>query len=678
MTTKATSKSAFTRALVACAIAASCLFVATGARAAHKAPGTAAESVRGAMDSGQHAFCKDPPKDLEKSEAWRLCPLAKEQPDCAPLAAACDHVKKEAPSPKSDGPKIAPVLGQIAYAFTIGICALAVAMLLGLIAIALLRARRDRALADADDRTDQKKTAAAPERVAFSITDAERLLALASEHARRGEIKEALGTYLTACLRALDQRGFIRFARHRTNGEYVRSCSDGAARAELATVVREVEAAEFGGNVPSQEAVARVARSATALVRGIALASLAVLLVLTSGCDGAGMGSKKPENDPAGMQLFIDVARRQGLEADYLGGSLGALPLPAEDDVAPLVVVDLARTTLDGEARAHLDEWARAGGVLLALAPTKDSVSLVHARRVVASSREVTIGLRDPYAGNLLEYPATLAQPYELELDTADGDAAKEKDKAPQHAPPLVFGTVDPTGIFATAEPVGAGAIVTVASADLFTNVGMVRENNAEAVMAIVENAFSATRGGEIDTHTYRERTIRVARPEDGFTHPQDPITAMSHAGLGLGMWHALAAAIILFLAAGIRLSRPVPAAPPARRAFAEHVEATGALYARARSATHARTVFARFVDERVRSRAGQKGAALDDEAVARATGVKAETYKDLVASDGAGLPEASEIDRLRKLRRVLVAALSHEPDTRRTHSTSRSEKEPS
>jgi hypothetical protein len=43
---------------------------------------------------------------------------------------------------------------------------------------------------------------------------------------------------------------------------------------------------------------------------------------------------------------------------------------------------------------------------------------------------------------------------------------------------------------------------------------------------------------------------------------------------------------------------------PPRRRAFAEHVEATGALYARTRSATHALAAYAHFVDERLRAKA--------------------------------------------------------------------------
>jgi hypothetical protein len=67
-------------------------------------------------------------------------------------------------------------------------------------------------------------------------------------------------------------------------------------------------------------------------------------------------------------------------------------------------------------------------------------------------------------------------------------------------------------------------------------------------------------------------------------------------------MIHALIAALILFLAVGVRLARPRPALPPARRAFAEHVEAVGALYARTGNAAHALAAYAAFADERLRA----------------------------------------------------------------------------
>jgi hypothetical protein len=59
----------------------------------------------------------------------------------------------------------------------------------------------------------------------------------------------------------------------------------------------------------------------------------------------------------------------------------------------------------------------------------------------------------------------------------------------------------------------------------------------------------------------------------------------------------------VLFLAVGIRLVRPRPTSPPPRRAFSEHVEATGALYANTHQASHALAAFARYARERVRAK---------------------------------------------------------------------------
>jgi hypothetical protein len=75
-------------------------------------------------------------------------------------------------------------------------------------------------------------------------------------------------------------------------------------------------------------------------------------------------------------------------------------------------------------------------------------------------------------------------------------------------------------------------------------------------------------------------------------------------AGLGPAMAQTAFAALLLFLAVGIRSRRPRPAPPPTRRAFTEHVRATGALWARAKASPHALASYARWIDEQVRARA--------------------------------------------------------------------------
>ena len=649
--------------------------------AAHKPPAAADVAVKDALASGQHAFCTHPPRVLTESD-HALCPLAKETVGCEALAAACDKqappkpAPKPAPKPESGAPSYPKELGTIAMIATAFIVLAVLLLLLVPVLLAYLRSRRDDALRDIAPEAPATPDAPPPAERGPVITDAERLLALANDLAARGEVKEALGTYLTASLRALDHRGVIRFARHRTNGEYVRSCADLGARAELSSVVREVEEAEFGGHEPTAESIAHVQRSATALVRTAMLAASIMLLALfASGCSGGSQA--RTENDPAGKQLLLDVLGRQGMEAGYLAGSIGSLAIPREDDLTPLVVLDLSVTKLDEDARSHLLRWVRAGGVLLALEPRADMEDTLAVTSSSSPERDVTVLLDDPYQHEAYAYPARVNVGRTLHAhdrgpstpDNTDKTDKKDKDEK-ERTETLVRDVVATVGLdaepndddaYAFEESLGRGAIVTVATADLFTNVGLSHGANAKAVLALVERAFGATREGNL--RSYHEHPIMIARPQSGLTPPGNPLSALSQAGLGMGMWHALAAALVLFLAVGVRQARARPGPPPARRAFAEHVEATGALYAKARAASHARAMLAKYTDERVRLKTtsrlgfaaphGSPPAPGEEDPFLPLTGKSAAEYKGLVDEQTAD--EMTELHRMRELRRVLA-----------------------
>lgn len=623
--------------------------------AAHKPPAAADLAVKDAMGSGQHAFCTHPPKILDGTDQ-ATCPLARETAGCEPLAAACDKQlppKHEDTTDPPSTPKIPKELGTIAMVLT---AAIVLAVLLGLllpVLLAFLRSRRDDSLRDVAQEKETTPDAAPLLERGPVITDAERLLALANDLAARGQSREALGTYLTASLRALDHRGVIRFARHRTNGEYVRSCADASARTELSSVVREVEEVEFGGHEPSRESIAHVQRSATALVRAAMLAASVVMLALFSaGCDA---GSHPPtENDPAGKQLLMDVLERQGFSASYLSGSIGSLPIPQEDDLTPLVVLDLSITKLDEDARSHLLTWVGAGGLVLALEPRADMEDTLAVTSSSSKERDVTVLLDDPYQHEVFTYPARVNVGRKLQLRDR-GEKKTDNAQLTREVVATMGLTEDAADddAYAIEESIGRGAIVTVATADLFTNVGLAHGENAKAAMALVERAFAATREGNL--RSYHEHPIVIARPQSGLTPPGNPLSALSQAGLGMGMWHALAAALVLFLAVGVRQARPRPAPPPTRRAFAEHVEATGALYAKARAASHARTILAKYTDERVRQKTTQKLSAgtPEEDPFLQLTGHSAAEYKHLVESSTAD--EMTELRRMRELRRVLA-----------------------
>src|SRR6185437_2696636 len=105
-----------------------------------------------------------------------------------------------------------------------------------------------------------RATTAVPDTPAIEVTDDEKLLALADDHARAGRLEQALQVYLAASLRALDRRGAVRWTRDRTNGEYARACTEEPSRGPLREIVREVDRVQFGRVPPAPEVVTRAGR----------------------------------------------------------------------------------------------------------------------------------------------------------------------------------------------------------------------------------------------------------------------------------------------------------------------------------------------------------------------------------------------------------------------------------
>jgi hypothetical protein len=135
-------------------------------------------------------------------------------------------------------------------------------------------------------------------------------------------------------------------------------------------------------------------------------------------------------------------------------------------------------------------------------------------------------------------------------------------------------------------------------------------------------------------------------------------MASIDRAGLSLGVWHALAASLVLFAAVGARLSRPRAAAVASRRAFTEHVEATGLLYARARASAHALFVYARFAEDRLR-KASPRGMTDVPTMLAQRTGQSLAECNDLYARVASPSPPArDDLDALRRFSALVARAL--------------------
>jgi hypothetical protein len=570
------------------------------ARPAHAAfdPARAQSDLDAAMHEGDYSFCRAPRTPISPA-ARELCPHAGEIPGCGGFSASCVTAPPHtSPPPAWSWPWAGHSLslpGFVGTAFQMLVWLLVGALILAVLIPVLRAIGRFKTENKPPDAAPRSRTPGGDEPVPMlpGVTDEEVLLARGDELARAGHFGAALQHYLLASLRALDKRGSVRITRDRTNGEYVRGCTDAQARPALRDIVREVDRVQFGGEVATPEGVARASHRALAIVRALPFVAMLLALACLPGCGTGAHGSTlvpRAGDDPAGGELFRDVLRRQGVEVATLETSLASLALPKPDERVPAVLVDLEHTDLDDDTRDHLVEWVAAGGVLVlaghpgewpkpfgAASASSTGPHKLTARRLLARSAPDTEGDDDALASGPVYAEATehgmLVADGALTLGVSSEGVASFDDGA-TYAAVLAHGT---------------GFVLGMAGDELLTNAGLARPGNAAAMVAILSNADRLE--------------LRIADPEDGVSPPSTPIAALLRAGLGTGLVHALLAVLVLFLAAGTRLARPRPLLPPRRRAFAEHVEAVGALYARTRNAPHALAAYARFADDRLRAR---------------------------------------------------------------------------
>lgn len=567
-------------------------------------PAHAQADVDAAMREQSYPFCRDPHEPLSP-RGTELCPHASSIPDCAGYAAACARATAPAPPPWSPWwakwLSIPSFIGTLAQAFVwLLVAALVIAVVIP-IARGLARFRTKEA-APVEKRRPATHLEPAPMLAeVVTLTDEEQILARARELADRGDFAASMQLYLVASLRALDKRGAVRIAKDRTNGEYVRACSDPGAKPALRDIVREVDRVQFGGQAATPEGLERAARQAIAIVRALPVTMLLVSLLLSLGCGGVSMPKvRQAGDDPAGYELFREVLVRQGVTLTGLDSSLATMPLPAAGERTPAVIVDLEDTSLDDDTREHLMAWVDAGGVLVL-------AGWPHAwPKELDASREVAGGKPRITARRLLAR-AVPPTPEEKAEEAANGDDSDDGTESAIYARTDEHGQLaqndglklggaidriawfDDGTVYAAVAAHGHGFVLEIATDELLTNVGLARPGNAAALVAILSSAARSE--------------MRMAGAEDGVSPPSTPIAALLRAGLGLPLAHAAIFALLLFVAVGARQARPKPAQPPRRRAFSEHVEAVGALYARARSAPLALSAYARFADERLRAR---------------------------------------------------------------------------
>jgi hypothetical protein len=613
---------------------------AAPARAAFDANVAQAAAER-AREANRYTFCDKPRLPLS-SRALSVCGHAVDVTSCAGFAEACKSPGVlpagcvEPNRPMNLHWTAPPILGQIARVLIWGV----LIALAAFVVVHLVRMRRksqeERGLSDGPE---PEAPAPGPTDVAApSILDEEGLLLRAEKHALAGEYAQALQLYLGAALRSLDRRGALRLSRDRTNGEYVKACADPAARPLLRDIVREVERVQFGREAPTQERVGATGQRAIAIVRTLAATVLVMAVLAMSGCGSADPCSRAETSgdDPAGLDLLSDVLEGQGYRVSRLGRSLASLSQPAWwQSSGGAVILDTDVVPVDSETWDHIESWVSSGGVLCLAGSPEDwphDLGLAAEKGTAGPLRVLLPGWYDA----------------DDESERLDGGVVVRGAALtlPDDAAPLAW-TGDAVPYAAILER-GKGSIVALATDELFTNAALAHRGNAAAMSALL-------------TRNVRAEFL-VAEPDDGVTPPSSPFSSLVRAGLGLGLVHALLAALVLFLAAGIRLARPRHAAPPVRRAFAEHVRAVGGLYERTSNAAHALAAYTRFAEERLRSRM-PRGVSDVPEFLALRTSHSVDECRALwdraVASRAAGPARGDELAILKRLSALCTVAFA-------------------
>lgn len=596
-----------------------------------------------AMKDPRWEFCSNPPRPL-RPDALEVCPLAASAPRCEALEAACDEALAKKTPPKIDLgalERVGPVLAAIGKVFVwLFVIAIAIGLLVPIVR-AILGALPDKARGD-----DARRAAAAKrpaddgatvELATLTRGDALEVLARADRALAEGALDRSASLYLAAMLRALDARGLVVIAKHRTNGEYVRGCEDDDARAELREVVRTVDRAEFGGVPATRDRAEDVAARARRLVS--ALVAIAALALCVSGCN-APAKPRPPVRDPAGTELLVDLLSREGLGVTPPPASLATLPMPEEGATAPVLVVDAERTPLEEDSAGHLARWVEAGGALVLAGAPASWPEALGVQAKACGSTTILVPPPRPWDPDVEEEDDESSRrpppppPARMSLPAASclaGDRAEILAEAGAHGGPA----------FALLRPHGKGVVLAMGSPDPLTNVALARPETARAVGWVL---------GSMGERLARGRTVWIAGAEDGIPPPSNPLSALARAGLLAGVVHGLVFAAILFLAYGVRHARAQPTPPPARRAFVEHVVATGAFYKRRRASAHALRAYARWVEEELLGRSPRDAAEVVRSA-ARAAEVPEEEVRRLLALAHAEPDDRKEAEDLADLR---------------------------
>ena len=555
-------------------------------------------SLSQVIDKSTPVFCTTGKFELKVSER-RFCVLSDAiKARCPGLEEACQSAahdesrsRRRSSSDRAEM-RLPAVLSTAAALLFWGILAVAVAALLVVVIRKVFAERAGRAL-DGDRGVVQLEVephdGAQP--VSQSETDADRLLARATEAAAKGDYRQATTHAHAALLRYLDQRGLIFVHRSKTNGDYLRSLSgDAGLHASFRWIAREVERVQFGSDTPTASSFEHV----LSRIRPLLDAALVLLIALASSfllsaCGGTGdLGSRSlgGEDGPAGHSLLSQLLEARGVPVRHRIRRIDNIG----DDV---YVIVLFANPLTETEWSVLEQWTESGGLLvLAVQDTPIGKRL----KVEPDPRRCSGPLHYDNGGEGLKLHTVENASLRVGSDSSAwvtlhcGESEEE-----------------PSANLIVAANLGDGVVVFVPSPATFANATLLAGDNA----LIADDLLNY--GGAVEL--VGDWTGKGA---------DSPLAALSGAGLGPWVLQLLVLCAVFLWSRGIRFGSPVADRYAQRQSFLQHVIALSKLYAKAGARNRVLASYGEWAIERLRERTvpgSRGGLSRIAEAIASKTG---------------------------------------------------------
>lgn len=546
----------------------------------------------------EHKFCDKPAWPLS-SDVRELCGLAAEVPNCAGLLEACERARAEEEAERQKQlqrrapawmERLAKWLAELSLNDDL-LTALRAVGITALILLALWAIRRVVILApwrNTDD--DQSASTDVARDVVMPTTPADELWRDAELAYVEGRAEVATRLYLHAAIEHAAERGKIVKSPSSTYGECTRQIPRDE-RGPLVELRLEVENHDFGGRPIDAEAATRARNNATSFVRALGV----LLAVFMMGCDKANELKKFVGGDggAAAMDSLWPLLHASNFSVSRVPTALYDASFPQTTSADAALWLDLSVTELDDDARRHLGEWVKRGGLLL-VARSKNE----HFMGATPSDTAQLSTLR-LHVDVLSDPNRAVANDEALSARSANCDAAPfmlahKSDDAYDaiFAPETTLMSCDEHND--APEAYGAGVIRRFPGASAFSNLGLMRPQNAEFAKRYFELALTLDDG---------HRQLFVAGPDSGTKPASSPVHALYAAGLGPFFWQGVFATFVLLLAGSKRLGTPRRVISENKERYADHVETLGLHYAVKLPMGAKRQLVARWLQTRNKTR---------------------------------------------------------------------------